>query len=93
MSRFRFEWDNAKAKVNLRKHGVSFEEGATVFDDRLAISRYDEEHSAMEDRYITIGFSVKERLLTVGHTDRADRIRIITVRRATPTEVMAYGSQ
>jgi uncharacterized protein len=72
-----FEWDPRKARKNLRKHGVSFTEAGTVFGDDLASTVPDPDHSENEDRYITIGWSSRRRLLIVAHTDRGDRIRII----------------
>jgi len=69
-----FEWDPRKAGINLRKHGVSFTEAGTIFGDDLAITVPDPDHSDDEDRYITIGWSDRRRLLMVSHTDRGDRI-------------------
>ena len=81
-----YEWDPTKAKVNLRDHGVSFEEAATVFVDPLAVTYPDPDHSDEEDREITIGHSVKQRILFVSHCQRGDRIRIISSRKATRKE-------
>lgn len=81
-----YEWDPTKAKVNLRDHGVSFEEAATVFLDPLAVTYPDPDHSDEEDREITIGHSVKQRTLFVSHCQRGDRIRIISSRKATRKE-------
>ena len=64
-----FEWDPAKAKLNLKKHGVTFKEAATVFRDPLGITVFDPDHSEVEDRFITIGFSAAGRLVMVGHTN------------------------
>lgn len=72
-----FEWDRRKAKYNLRKHGVSFEEASTVFDDVLADFFEDPDHSVHEKRFLTIGTSVRGRLLYVAFADRNPRIRII----------------
>lgn len=69
-----FEWDPRKAEINLRKHGVSFTEAGTGFGDELAITAPDPDHSEGEDRFITIGWSNRRRLLMVSHTDRNDRI-------------------
>jgi uncharacterized DUF497 family protein len=69
-----FEWDPRKAKINLRKHGVSFTEAGTVFGDNFAITVPDPDHSNDEDRYITIGWSDRRRLLVISHTDRGGRI-------------------
>jgi uncharacterized protein len=85
-----FEWDPDKAASNAAKHGVSFEEAATVFGDPLSLTVYDPDHSQDEDRYITMGSSVDHRLLLVSHTDREDRIRIISARLTTRRERKAY---
>ena len=85
-----FEWNPDKAASNAAKHGVSFEEAATVFGDPLSLTVYDPDHSQDEDRYITMGSSVDNRLLLVSHTDREDRIRIISARLATRRERKAY---
>jgi hypothetical protein len=85
-----FEWDSAKARSNLRKHGVSFEEASTVFYDTLAATGADPDHSVGEDRFITFGMSSQDRLLVVAHTDRDDAIRIISARTATPPERRIY---
>jgi len=75
-----FEWDRAKAQRNLRKHGVSFDEAATVFGDTLAITYDDPDHSESEQREITFGGSRDGRQLVVSHTKRAGKIRIISAR-------------
>ena len=85
-----FEWDVRKAAVNLRKHGVSFEEAATVFGDFLSTTARDPDHSSGEERYITVGLSNLGRLLMVAHAERAARIRIISARTLTPREKRAY---
>lgn len=85
-----FEWDPEKERKNLRKHEVSFEEASSIFDDLMFITVLDEEHSADEERYITIGLSNKNRLLLVAHTDRNDRIRIISARKVTKNEEKFY---
>ncbi|MFH1907893.1 MAG: BrnT family toxin [Chloroflexota bacterium] len=85
-----FEWDPRKAEINLRKHGVSFTEAGTVFGDYLAITVPDPDHSDDEDRYITIGWSNRRRLLMVAHTDRGDCIRIISARELTKAERKDY---
>jgi uncharacterized protein len=85
-----FEWDRRKARINLRKHGVSFTEAGTIFGDNLAITVSDPDHSDNEDRYITIGWSDRRRLLIVSHTDRGDRIRIISARELTKAERKEY---
>lgn len=85
-----FEWDDAKAETNLRKHGVSFPEASTVFADPLALTGYDPRHSDDEDRYLTMGLSADGRLLVVSHTDRGDAVRIISAREATRAERKDY---
>jgi uncharacterized protein len=85
-----FEWDAVKAAINVDKHGVTFDEGATVFLDMLALSGSDPDHSEGESRYITFGLSSLGNLLTVSHTHRAERIRIISVRRLTRAERKFY---
>ena len=82
----KYEADPGKASTNLRQHGVSFEEAATVFLDPLAVTYPDPDHSDEENREITIGHSARERLLFVSHVQRGDRIRIISGREATRKE-------
>lgn len=82
----RFEWDPKKAKQNLKKHAVSFDEAVTVFYDSLSATFDDPDHSAGEHRYITIGFSSCDRLLVVGYTERGEVLRIINARPATAHE-------
>jgi hypothetical protein len=88
-----FEWNPNKAESNLRKHGISFQEAATVFGDDLGITVYDPDHSRDEDRFITIGWSDQRRLLMVSHTDREDSIRIISARELTPRERKDYEKE
>ena len=89
-----FEWDVFKAKSNFRKHGVSFEEAKTVFNDPLLLTYPDDFHFANEDRLISIGYSSPQRLLLVVHLeqeqDNALLIRIISSRRATAAERETY---
>ncbi|MBE9013639.1 BrnT family toxin, partial [Pseudanabaenaceae cyanobacterium LEGE 13415] len=73
-----FEWDEVKAARNLSKHGVSFEEAETIFDDPLYVDFYDPDHSESEDRYLIIGQSNRERLLIASYTEREGSIRIIS---------------
>ena len=87
-----FQWDNRKAKENLRRHNVSFEEARTVFSDFLSLTIPDPLHSEKEKRLIIIGYSEKQRLLVVVHTERSDVIRIISARQATPYERKTYES-
>jgi uncharacterized DUF497 family protein len=89
----RFEWDPEKAKRNLTKHGVSFDEAVTAFYDPLSATFDDPDHSDEEQRYITIGFSSQGRLLVVGHTERGEIIRIISARRATAHERKKHEKQ
>ena len=86
----RFEWNSIKAAANARKHGVTFEEAATVFGDPLAISFDDPDHSEGEHRLLTFGLSQQGRLLAVIHTERARRLRIISARKATRRERSIY---
>ena len=90
----RFAWDDAKAEENRRKHGVPFEEAATVFTDENARLKHDPDHSEEEDRFILLGFSAKLRMLLVCHAYRENDevIRIISARKATPNERRQYGS-
>ena len=88
-----FEWDPSKADENLRKHRVAFRDAATIFRDPLGITIFDPYHSKEEDRYITIGKSLRGRLLIVAHTDRGDRIRIISARDLTSAERKAYENE
>lgn len=81
-----FEWDTEKAKKNLRKHKVSFEEAMTVFYDPLSATFTDPDHSTDEQRLITIGYSSRSRLIVVSHTEREKTIRIISARTATAHE-------
>lgn len=67
-----FEWNAEKAGRNIKKHGVSFDEASTVFDDPMFITVIDDEHSNGEERYITIGLSSNARLLLIAHTGRAE---------------------
>jgi uncharacterized DUF497 family protein len=92
MMRLRFEWDPAKAESNLGKHGVSFEEAASVFYDDRAVEFYDEKHSSWEDRFLLLGFSGNTRLLLVCHCHREGDsvVRIISARKATRNEAKHY---
>jgi len=85
-----FEWDDAKAAANLRKHGVRFDEAITVFLDPNALTVFDGRHSSDEDRYLTIGFSAAGRLVIVSHTDRGKVVRIISARKPTKAETDEY---
>lgn len=83
-------WDPRKAKSNIKKHGVSFEEAATALSDPLAATGADPDHSIREDRFITFGVSEMNRLLVVSHTEERERIRIISARKATKGERKLY---
>lgn len=85
-----FEWDSQKANSNLKKHGVSFQEAASVLGDSLSITYYDPDHSVREHRFITVGMSRFGRVLMVAHTDRGDNIRIISARKMTRKERKYY---
>lgn len=85
-----FEWNSDKAARNFQKHGVTFQEATTVFGDSLSLTFPDPDHSVGEDRYVTIGMSRLATLLVISHTDRGDRIRIISARRATRQEQRVY---
>ena len=86
-----FEWDPKKARANLRKHGVSFDEAATVFLDDLSLTGDDPDHSVSEERFVTFGVSSAGRLLVVAHTERGEeRTRIISARPATRSERKLY---
>jgi uncharacterized DUF497 family protein len=85
-----FEWDKAKARSNLRKHGVSFEEAATVFADELSLSVPDPDHSQVEERFVLLGTSYRGKMLVVVHTERGDSMRIISARPASRRERQQY---
>lgn len=85
-----FEWDPVKAELNLKEHGVSFDEATTIFRDTLSITISDPDHSDYEDRFIDIGMSHRTQLLVVSYTERNDKIRIISARRATRAERKNY---
>lgn len=94
---YRFAWDPSKATANRRKHGVSFEQAATVFRDPLALSRYDEEHSEGEERWLTLGQVENGMLLVVSHTfeglsEQEARVRLISAREASAHERQQYES-
>lgn len=91
----RFEWDPRKDAENKRKHGISFEEGRTVFADEYALLLDDPDDSAAEDRFILLGLSAAFRVLVVVHTyrERDDVIRIISARKATNPERRQYDAR
>jgi uncharacterized protein len=85
-----FEWDRAKAKRNLREHGVSFEEAESVIENPASYVEDDIRHSENEERIKVIGPSMKQRLLVVITTDRGEKVRIISARKATTKESRQY---
>jgi hypothetical protein len=85
-----FTWDAMKAAANVKKHGVSFSEAATVLNDTLSTTFPDVEHSDLEARFLTIGMSDRRRVLVVAHTEEKDLVRIISARRATRPERRFY---
>jgi len=95
MITYNFEWDPDKARSNQIKHGVGFEEAATIFKDPRALSIFDDEHSTNEDRWVTMGISNTGKLLTVCHTFQKNdedivAIRIFSGRKATKIEIEQY---
>jgi len=82
----RFEWNPEKARKNLKKHGVSFDEAVTVFYDPLSATFDDPDHSKGEQRFITVGVSSQGRLLVIAHTERGNAFHIINARPATAHE-------
>jgi uncharacterized DUF497 family protein len=84
MKNSEFEWDDDKAKRNLKKHGVSFEEAATIADP---------DHSEEEERFVSLGMSFIQRLLSVIHAERNERTRLISARKATKTERKTYENE
>ena len=93
MERLHFEWDPQKDLTNQRKHGVSFAEASTVFEDVNALVISDPEHSEEEERFVILGFSLQANLLVVCHCYRSSEsmIRIISARKATKTEASQYN--
>ena len=87
---FTFEWDARKAAANAEKHGVTFDEALSAFSDPLSRSIPDPDHSTNEDRFLLLGLSASGRLLAVAHTERADRIRLISARLASKRERRSY---
>lgn len=85
-----FEWDRRKADANFKKHGVTFDEAATVFRDPLSATAHDPDHSVGEHRYVTFGVSSQHRLLVVSHAESGNTIRIISARPAIKKERKIY---
>ena len=88
-----FEWDQKKARINSRKHGVTFEEASTVFGDARSLTIPDPAHSDTEERFVTIGSSHRGKLLVVVHTERSDNIRVISARSANRRERKLYEEE
>jgi uncharacterized protein len=88
-----FEWDPKKAKENLKKHGVSFDEAVTAFYDPFSATFDDPDHSIDEQRFITIGYSSRPRLPVISHTERGKNTRIVTARPATSHERKNHEKQ
>lgn len=93
--RYDFEWDNRKAKSNIRKHKISFERATTIFRDPNLLSIADEEHSETEERWLTMGLDESGSLLVISHifkefSESICKIRIISARKATETEEEQY---
>ena len=89
----RFEWDDAKADVNLRKHKIGFPEACTILDDLYVTVDPDEIHAVAEPRWSATGLSIQGRVLLIVFTMRGDRVRIVSARKATPAERREYESQ
>jgi uncharacterized DUF497 family protein len=88
-----FEWDPVKAETNWRKHGVSFAEASSAFEDPLQYVIHDPDHSKQEERFLLLGRSSVGRLLVVAHAERGKRIRLISARPATPRERRDYEEE
>jgi len=88
-----FEWDPEKEQANIQKHGIDFTEAATVFGDPLELTISDPDHSIGECRFLSMGHSVRNRMLVVSYTERENRIRIISARTASPKERRQYESE
>ena len=88
----KFDWDQAKANANSKKHGVTFEEARSVFFDEFAVQFFDEDHSSEEERFLLLGLSSDAKLLLVCHCEReqGNVIRIISARKATKREAAHY---
>jgi hypothetical protein len=93
MMKMHFEWHDAKAEVNFRDHGVSFELAETVFKDPFAIERLDDREDYGEERFVIIGMAEGHVLLYVAYTERRERIRLISARRVTQLEEADYFEQ
>jgi len=91
--KLKFEWHEAKAEANFSAHGVSFDLAKTVFSDPFAIERLDDREDYGEERFVMIGMAEGNVLLFVAYTERDDRIRLISARRATQSEQEDYFQQ
>ena len=89
----RFSWDPAKAAINVRKHGVTFEEAVSAFGDPLSVTVPDPDHSVGEERFVLVGCSDQRRLLVVVHTEDGPAVRLISARRANRREHHAYEEE
>lgn len=85
-----FEWDPEKDQANVEKHGIDFQEATSAFFDPLSLTIRDPDHSESEERFLLVGMTRQDRLVVVSHTDREDRIRIISARRADRRERKNY---
>ncbi len=85
-----FEWNPEKARSNEQKHGITFDEASSVFADTFSLTIHDPLHSRDEERFIIIGISGKNRILTVVHTEREGKLRLISARKATKKERFYY---
>ena len=90
---YRFEWDRVKARSNVLKHGVTFDEASTVFGDPLALLMADPDHSIGEQRFVLLGESNRHKLLVVSFAERPPRTRLISARRATRPERRTYEKE
>ncbi len=88
-----FEWDEKKAKSNIKKHGVTFDEAMTVLQDEFSLTIHDIAHSTTEDRFVDIGLSSSGQVLVVIYTERGNNIRILSCRKATTQERKVYETQ
>ena len=90
----KFEWDTNKERINIQKHGITFEQASYVFADPFALNKWDNEHSKNEDRWILLGKSLNETIVVVVHTFRESNdiefVRIISARKATRREKQTY---
>ncbi len=93
----KFEWDINKEKINIQRHGITFEQASYVFADPFALNKYDNEHSEDEDRWVLLGKSLNETVIVVVHTfrdnDGTEYVRIIRARKATKREKQAYNKR